>query len=69
MNDKINCTISFQNPAPESELSESDQRPATIADVFAIVKQLLSATNIYVLESDITNAQNNTQTTIKQTYF
>ena len=67
MNDKITCTITFQKSSAET--TKSDLRPATIADVFEIVKQLLSEMDIYVLESDITNAQNSVKNTIKQTSF
>ena len=55
--------------AENNNLSETDTRHATIADVFAIVKLLLSGINVYVLESDITDAQNSTKRTIQQIIF
>lgn len=45
------------------------ERPVTASEVAAIVREVLSEMKIYVLESDITDAQNAVRGVVEQTYF
>mgnify|MGYP003623911771 CR=1 FL=1 len=46
-----------------------DSRPVTAAEVAAIVNAALAGLKIYVLESEITEAQNSVKSVVEQTYF
>ena len=45
------------------------QHPVTAAEVEAIVRRALSELRVYVLESDITQAQNAVRGVVEQSYF
>lgn len=45
------------------------QHPVTAAEVEAIVRRVLSELRVYVLESDITQAQNAVRGVVEQSYF
>lgn len=49
--------------------SYDDSRPVTAAEVAAIVRDVVSQMRVYVLESDITAAQNAVRGVVEQTYF
>lgn len=56
--------------AAESRAGGDDlNRPVTAAEVAAIVREVMSELKIYVLESDITAAQNAVKGVVEQTYF
>ena len=44
-------------------------RPVTAAEVEDIVRRVLAGTTLYVLESDITQAQNAVKGVVEQTFF
>lgn len=48
---------------------QDGNRPVTAAEVAAIVREVMAEMRIYVLESDITEAQNAVKGVIEQTYF
>lgn len=50
-------------------VSYDNSRPVTAAEVAAIVSDVLSQMRVYVLESDITAAQNAVRGVVSQTYF
>ncbi len=49
--------------------AQSALRPVTAAEVEEIVRRVLSETTVYVLESDITEAQQAVKGVVAQTYF
>lgn len=55
--------------AGDAAIAQDDSRPVTAAQVAAIVRQVISEMKIYVLESDITEAQNAVKGVVEQTYF
>lgn len=48
---------------------DDGQHPVTAAEVEAIVRSVLSELRVYVLEADITQAQNAVRGVVEQSYF
>lgn len=55
--------------SPAAANQHSTQQPATAADVEAIVREALTGMRVYVLESDITSAQEAARAAVRQSYF
>ena len=56
-------------PAAGGGAEEGAGRPVTAAEVEDIVRRVLAGTTLYVLESDITPAQNAVKGVVEQTFF
>ena len=56
-------------PAAGGGAEEGAGRPVTAAEVEDIVRRVLAGTTLYVLESDITQAQNAVKGVVEQTFF
>ena len=56
-------------PAADGGAEEGAGRPVTAAEVEDIVRRVLAGTTLYVLESDITQAQNAVKGVVEQTFF